>query len=407
MPENIQIINPVLTYVQYSFANSTFDGIKRVLIDFYSQEEISSAKQSLWDACTEYLPTFANRQDSNNRSAKEAETLDILNAYKRIDNTEDVTVQCLTNKLDRIPRCEPEELDLLSMMDRIIALENKVQNHEGKISKQNDALTKCAVQVCQNSDSLEKCEETVSKQQASINALYRVQSSGSYAKAASQSNAKQPGTKPKSNDQSVGQHGRISIPQIQVQPPERPERSRSTGDVPGSVTVQQLQAALSDPLVTDNVNLSGGGHTGNDTAPHSPHSQGRGDSFEYPRYMRKQQARKAKQAVYGKGSDSTGSLKSVPRRADLFVFRLDPETEGDDVKGYLQTKDVHVHKVQKMSRDDYMYKSYRICIDFSDMSTVLNEDFWPEGIGCREFTRRRTPGGRLVAGSAGASQASG
>ncbi len=50
---------------------------------------------------------------------------------------------------------------------------------------------------------------------------------------------------------------------------------------------------------------------------------------------------------------------------------------------------VKVHELERVSRDEAWNKSYRAIVETDDISDLLNPDFWPEGIGCRRYRKKR------------------
>ena len=67
------ILNELLTYVSFYFENSISDAIKNVLRNFYHTREVNEAKVLLWQVASDRLPGIVVRQDSELRSAKEAD----------------------------------------------------------------------------------------------------------------------------------------------------------------------------------------------------------------------------------------------------------------------------------------------------------------------------------------------
>ena len=65
----------------------------------------------------------------------------------------------------------------------------------------------------------------------------------------------------------------------------------------------------------------------------------------------------------------------MPRRSELFVFRLDYDTSVDDVKQYLEGKGVSVHSVNRMSREESVYSSFKVSVDTSSVSSIMDEEF--------------------------------
>ena len=95
-------------------------------------------------------------------------------------------------------------------------------------------------------------------------------------------------------------------------------------------------------------------------------------------------------AVYGTRQSTI--LRSAPRRHELFVFRVDKEIADDSLKDYLteEGKVNKIHELKCVSLDNSWTKSYRVLIECKDVNDILSPDFWPDGIGCRRFWRKRS-----------------
>ena len=346
-----------------------------------------------------YLPPIANRQDSTNRSAKEAEVLDILNGIRKLDNTENISVECLTNKLDRIPHCGPEEFDLVTVLDRIMTLEAQYKKQDATITKQHELLHKHSTLIDDNKKLMKNCQSTINQQQVSINSLFRVQGAGGYAKAITNKKVQSHDD----DDQIVlsKNYERTNNDKAEKVTTVEPSSVRPRMKRDKLVTVEQLQQALADPEVSEAASKCTEDTevrtfpTSSEEDIKAPSTEIDNSNFIYPTYFHKQQVRKSKQAVYGKSSNVTGILKSMPRRSDIFVFRLDKETTSDEVKQYIQSKDIPVHSIDRTSREESVFSSFKVSVDSSNISVIMDEEFWPEGIGCRKFIRRRQPPGRL------------
>lgn len=92
--------------------------------------------------------------------------------------------------------------------------------------------------------------------------------------------------------------------------------------------------------------------------------------------------------VYGTRQDT--QIRAGPRRCELFVFRVDKEIEDDQLGAFLASEQVKVHELECISKPEAWTKSYRIAVETPDPSAILQPDFWPDGIGCRRFWKKRT-----------------
>jgi hypothetical protein len=91
--------------------------------------------------------------------------------------------------------------------------------------------------------------------------------------------------------------------------------------------------------------------------------------------------------VYGTRQGST--LRAGPRRHDLFVFRIDKDITDEMFRDYLNESQVNVHELECLSQDGSWTKSYRVTVECNNINDILNPEFWPDGIGCRRFWRKK------------------
>ena len=109
------MVNELLSYCMYHQKNSSTDSIKRLILDFYTPQEIKYAKKDLWEVYgPEVLGETPARNDSHNRAAHKKEADDILEAVGIIDTGVEAAHQIsfVAANLGRLPRVAPEELDL-------------------------------------------------------------------------------------------------------------------------------------------------------------------------------------------------------------------------------------------------------------------------------------------------------
>ena len=92
--------------------------------------EITEAKRLLIERFTDEIADCALktvRRQSSVRSAHDAEAEDIIRIMELLDNQDDLKkVRFAATNLDRLPKYGPEELNVCSVMDKQVCLENKV-----------------------------------------------------------------------------------------------------------------------------------------------------------------------------------------------------------------------------------------------------------------------------------------
>ena len=130
---NETIINEVLTYISHYIHNSTVNNIIKIAINFYNNEEILEAKKLLWNIDDLNLGNFIERRDSDKRSCSEANINDILDALIKLDSEQNLP-NFVAKNIDKLPDRQPEELNLLFLINRIATMEKTLKNHSENLS---------------------------------------------------------------------------------------------------------------------------------------------------------------------------------------------------------------------------------------------------------------------------------
>ena len=127
------IVNELLTYAIHHIDNSSLDNIKKLMLNFYTSEEILDARKILWEVCGNSLDNFIERKTTDKRSSEEANLHDILTALINL-NSNDLTPNFVAKNLNRLLYETPENLNLTSLLQRIINLEKISRISEEAIS---------------------------------------------------------------------------------------------------------------------------------------------------------------------------------------------------------------------------------------------------------------------------------
>ena len=138
--ENVDtIIDELLSYVCFYINNSCLDNIKKIVSSFYSQDEILKSKKHLWDVCSKNLSPYTERKTTDKRSSSEANLADIFKGIKELDSG-----CCLPNfvakNLERIPERQPEDTNIVCMLNRICSVEKVIKDLEQNIIFQSNSF---------------------------------------------------------------------------------------------------------------------------------------------------------------------------------------------------------------------------------------------------------------------------
>ena len=156
------ILNPLLAYVISSMHSGSNDNIKHVVSGHFCASDITTAKNDLWDHCdTNIIGEKQKRKDSSSRSEKDANIQDILHALTKLDNINKIPpVAIPALDLHKIPRFHPEEFVTVSVLERLLSVENKLKNLQDSVD----------ISICGNLQLKDKVEEKISYANAVISA---------------------------------------------------------------------------------------------------------------------------------------------------------------------------------------------------------------------------------------------
>ena len=356
----IVIFNALLTYATYAMQNSSYDTTKAAILGHFCAQDINNAKDSLWDNCgVSVIGEKPKRRDSSIRSEKEANVFDILTALNTLDKSGNLPTFAVTSSvLFKIPRFSPEETISPSVVDRVIALENKFCNMQSVVDW-------C---LCENLELKDKlCEKTTYSSVIT-----------------SQLNSAVKPSTVNSMDKSKQNHPTISTLVNSV----GNRQNKHTGET---------NYVLSDPGPKTDYFKHDANHNLARTQSllsldHKSVVSVDSEGFRKPTYAMKKLRRNAK-SVVGK-SQPQGVFKGAPTPPkDLFVFHVAKDTEIGDLKQYIGDKGIECIDLQCMSHPDSVSKSFKLSVSDKHYKDLLSEEAWPTGVKVRRFIppRRKNP----------------
>ena len=128
------IINELLSYLSFYLDNSALENIKKIATLFYDQDDTNNAKKVLWENRSEILGPYVERKKSDKRSVAEANINDILEALIKLDSTQK-SPKFVAQNLDKLPERQPEELNVLTLINRIASIEKTIKNNNDVLSQ--------------------------------------------------------------------------------------------------------------------------------------------------------------------------------------------------------------------------------------------------------------------------------
>ena len=131
MATDIYIVNELLAYVSHRYNSDKYDAIQSAILDFYCEEDITEAKTVFHAHYENVIGQRIGRQNRGNKSLKEKEVADILEAMKKLDESGPLRpVKFVAINLTNIPPTQqPASLPVSAPDDvgnRLTALEAQV-----------------------------------------------------------------------------------------------------------------------------------------------------------------------------------------------------------------------------------------------------------------------------------------
>ena len=136
--EQIAVPNTLLAYTRYGMSTATPDNLREVLASHFTFDEIIKAKNVLWCECTMLKHSEPpKRQKSNQRTVNVAHVTDIVDAMCKADAAGELPNFVVEPQgIARLPRLNPEKLNVIAIDQRIADLEER--NHVLEIQSSVD-----------------------------------------------------------------------------------------------------------------------------------------------------------------------------------------------------------------------------------------------------------------------------
>ena len=431
------IVNELLCYTIFCFKANVHDNLKRVLINFYNDKEIIESKKVLWNAGQEILGEYHNRIGSNNRPAIAAHIEDILEGIKSLDIA-DKLPDVVARNLDRVPDRQPEELNLLFVIERLSKIEKnyKVQNDamaamalkmidlqmdNDKLKSMLDSMSDFCARTFNEPKKTDMQEIITSEPeiiQDTASISDETQNSGDTSTNNTVTNIEQePETSSYAsaitngvNHQNSSQNNTTPIEAI---PPDNTQANAPPDNTQANALPIDNVAPITVPNEQPHINRGIGQLQGpvrnieQGSSNHHGHQRNRGqsnsrrpslqrqnsgraiyDNQGYQMAMSRQQKRRVLGRVFGQRTAASGGLQGAPLpKTHIWVSHV-VNSDINILNTFLRDNNITVHNSFKVSHEEANFNSFKICINVPDLEIVLNEQFWPDGIKCQKWRKR-------------------
>lgn len=316
-PQEIPVIvDHVLAYAAYSIDNSPHDLVIEACVEFFSVEEICTARDVLWRECAQHLPKMSRRKHITTKPGLTATMKDVVEAIDKLNNDGVINPRYAVHftNLGRIPRSKPSEKCSISMCDRLARLESREDQRDEMIRSMQEEIAKL-----QRRDTLP--------------------SLSSYAAVTTTSPVRSTAPLP-------------AVPSTCVAPDGQ---RRACTILSNGIE----QASLRPP------------------PPHTKESKASPSDDGFVA-VRGKKRRNRKDRVMGvrTGCRLQGAPEPVK---DIYVGRLLPQYDVEDITLHMQDEGIACLDIQRLSSDTAPFASFRVRVSLASESKALSSHHWPKG----------------------------
>jgi hypothetical protein len=303
------------------------------VLGHFTPDAIHVAKEALWSSASpDVIGKMTSRRGSQNKLKEEFELDDIIDALNSLDqNDATPIIHVPALELMGLPRMKPEEAISLQMIERLNDLEQRVDDLSDKL--------------CRSAGEKNELHHRVKKLELH-----------------SQTSA--PEIIPASAT-SISQHPPPVAPGFSCIPSAPPLASTdwpSPAEAAGATNVHDFNTVVKKNL--------------------KPMAAARAKPI--PRQVVRQATSKLR-TVKGTSRAESGTVRGSLPAKHLYVFHVNPDVSTDDLKKHIVKSGVPVRGIHRISRDDWLHGTYKVDINARDLDRVMDKNFWPEEICCREW----------------------
>lgn len=339
------ILDPLLGYMHYALQSGTVDKVKDAVLGFFSLEAITKAKLALFDNCdASLIGTYKQHRTGTNRSEGEAHVLDIISALKQLDDNQQMPIIAIpSTDLRAIPRSHPEELNTISMVDRLNQMEEKMRQ----------------VQQCM--------DNTIAQNMALGDRVMTLENTRSSYSSVLSSSAPIPASAPPAPNTS--RH----LPASEMRADNRRQDERPPTRLAVPITIQRHDS-ISNVSEHSNISETSG--------------------YQYQSHYKKKLQRR-NNIITGSnqraGNQSTTGFRGAPEPdRHLFIYRVENDVSVDSLEDWLKRNDITYRTISCISNDQAKFKSFKLTVSVTQFKQLFVANLWPNGVRVRPFRQKNT-----------------
>ncbi len=387
------LVEPLLAYITFAMQSATEANIKRAVLGRFDHEEIIDAKTKLWSCCgEEKLGEFQRRKDSSSRSEREAHLADIISALIRLDNEDKMpTIAIEAMSLGKIPRSHPEELNNISMADRLNQMEHKMASLAQVLDTyiQDNMAMRKEIECLKKKGNMPKktFAEMVcaTANKLSVSAVSSVESSTNDGKILPSRNPQQ----------SIGDVEGLRNTEVIAEGEENQTASiaPSRDQLSSQESHQEASSQESHQEASSQEEPSESQHEARGSQQDNSTSKSEDSGFQKQRHQRKkerqQEVRKERRSKHqyltGRGASRSGVRGAPEPVRYLFIKNIMKGTPDSDVHDMIEEKGFVIRELKRISHPDAKGNSFKLSVPASQFDRLFDEDLWPAGVKIRIY----------------------
>ncbi len=397
----IAITQYVLAYMVDGLNTGAPANVLSAVMQAFTLEEVCDAKKVLFEKCACYndiIGDYRNRQTTNTRSNKQAHAEDIIKAIQLLDNNDSMPqITIAASDLHNIPRSKPEELNNISLVDRVNEMESVLNDMKLFIdslsaanerisedkSRMEDEMTSMQIkmdQLCAENaaikDELAVCIKSTTSEMTDAEAA--VISSFLPNADATTANHIDNITSKENNSPvlTYAQKLTVELPAKNEKNPKKIPDNRKT-NVSNETKIRNKTAKNPESKNTSTTNKS--------VSPKQDEvSPKQDDGFKVytPRRSRN------KRLIIG--TKVTEKIRGAPEASRSIFVRVHSSTNQEDLKDFIEGEGFDVRALECISHKDAKSKSYRLDIPKSQHKRAFDASIWPKEVSVKPFYRPRS-----------------
>ena len=359
------IIDPLLSYTSFSLQNGTIENIKKCAVNNFALETVVHSKNLLWEKCDKsVIGEKAVWRDTSVRTQKEAHIDDILKALQKLDKCNQMphlVIDALS--IGALPKVNPEELNNVSFVDR----QNKMEDKLLQLQETMDGLITENISIKESVYELKK-SRLVTNYASVVSSTIGAQPVTITSRT---SKDKQPHQGNSSNDNKQQSVSHVKETNQNIKNPKQRNQNEQHSEN------SQLDSDTQLPFLQYMGTVSLDASTNFSEPFHIP---------SYHRRKQKQRDNRRRNIIRGKANSDPVKGGQEPTR-QVFIYRVNTDTETEDLKTHIQEKGFDVISLNCISNEASKFKSFKLEVPMHQFQELFNEELWPKGICVRKFYR--------------------